>query len=200
MPLRALPSRKPRGDNPLRHTGDTVYQPVLAEAGSRPQAIEPEASRCPMHAMRLQSDALQPDDELVLPKPKRMAASYSTNEQGATELHLYYGEKEILFDEPELFAFGEGLAKQTSFPAVSATSWGAGYEWPRVRELLEHLIDEGILEFARDHAAKAASAYGPRPSPCPVMQSTVARTWFECEAITQELTGRSLELGYLELI
>jgi len=41
---------------------------------------------------------VDPDDQLILPKHKRVIAAYSSNEAGATELHLHYGEKEILFD------------------------------------------------------------------------------------------------------
>lgn len=37
-------------------------------------------------------------------------------------------------------------------------------------------------------------------SPLFPAHSTVPRTWFECEAITRELTGYPLELGYLEVV
>ena len=143
---------------------------------------------------------VDPDDQLILPKHKRVIAAYSSNEAGATELHLHYGEKEILFDEPELFAFGEGLAKQSSFVASTATTWGKGYNWLRVCTLLETLLEEGVLRHARATEPGPVPVAGARPSSLPCAHAAVPRTWIELEAITGELTGRPLELGYLESI
>jgi hypothetical protein len=56
-----------------------------------------------------------------------------------------------VFDESALFAFGETLTKYARFVAGTATDWGNGYEWPRVRELLEQLTEEGILRRAEAH-------------------------------------------------
>lgn len=145
---------------------------------------------------------LAADDELVLPKHKRVFIQYVDAESGATELRLYYGDKEISFDEPELFGFGEGLAKQSRFVASTATTWGENYEWPRIRELLEQLIEEGVLRHATcDDAPELPPTRDlARPSPLPPAPCAVARTWLEAETIIPELTGRSLELGYLELV
>jgi hypothetical protein len=154
-----------------------------------------------MHAVHVHPAALAADDMLVLPMHKRMVAQYAVNESGAPELRLYYGTKEISFDEPELFAFGETLAKQAQFRAGDATAWGGNHAWLRIKELLEQLIAEGILV----RAATAAPAVSPaadraRPSPLPPARSAQPRTWAECEAITRELTGHAVEPGYLELI
>src|SRR5262249_22999525 len=144
---------------------------------------------------------LEADDELVFPQHKRLVIQYASDAAGGTELHLYCGEKEITFDEPELFAFGEGLAKQARFVARTATTWGEGYDWPRVQELLEQLLAEGILQYADTaESDPMIPQNGIRPSPLPVAHSTVPRTWLECEAITRELTGHAVELGYLELV
>ncbi|MBM0106802.1 hypothetical protein JM946_18875 [Steroidobacter sp. S1-65] len=142
------------------------------------------------------------DDELIFPKHKRVFAQYVTGEGGVTELRLYYGDKEISFDEPELFEFGEGLAKQPRFIAGTATTWGPNYEWPRIRELLEQLVDEGVLQRATAEAEPElpASREPSRPSPLPPAPCAVPRTWLEAEALIPELTGRPLELGYLELV
>jgi hypothetical protein len=156
---------------------------------------------CPMNAIHPERPTLAADDELVFPHHKRVVAQYATDASGGRELHLYYGEKEISFDEPELFAFGEGLARYERFFARDAVAWGTGYEWPRIRALLEQLLDEGILRRVDAHTSDAVSPHpGPRPSPLPPAESAVPRTWFECEAITRELTGHPLELGYLEAI
>lgn len=144
------------------------------------------------------NEALEPHEELVFPKHKRLVAQYSADESGKRELHLYYGEKDIVFDEPELFAFGESLAREPRFVAGDALRWDEHLEWPRVREMLEHLLDEQIL--LRAAAADAQEIGGARSSLLPESQCRTPRTWFECAEITQELTGRALEMGYLELL
>ncbi len=144
---------------------------------------------------------LDPADELVLSFAKRMVVQYMTSEAGGQELHLFYGAKDISFDEPECFGFGETLATQSRFVAGSATRWGAGLPWSRVRPLLEYLLDEGVLLHARDVAVHApAPGSMVRPSPLPPSVCPVARTWHQCEAITEDLTGRPVEVGHLELI
>ncbi|MDD5319091.1 MAG: hypothetical protein PHD43_00485 [Methylococcales bacterium] len=169
----------------------------------RPKTVNNEhwqqASRCPMHAQSTEQTLLRAEDELFLPMHKRVITQYSTNESGVTELHLYYEDKEISFDEPELFAFGERLGQQSRFVAETATTWGDGYSWPRIKELLEHLIEEGILHLA-DTSESASSPGETRQISPPPAQSKEPRTWFDCEAIIAELTGRPLEMGYLELV
>lgn len=137
----------------------------------------------------------------MFPKHRRTVVQYSTGESGVAELHLYYDDKEISFDEPDLFPFGETLAKQARFTAGDATGWGEGYEWPRIRDLLQQLIEEGVLVRAA-HVDRETVVLGDAigPSPLPPSTCPVARSWDECEAITQDLAGRPVELGYLELI
>jgi hypothetical protein len=173
---------------------------ALEGVKSSTEASGPAASVCPVHDMPTAHVAVDADDELIFPKHRRVMTAYAKNLCGETELHLYYGEKEISFDEPALFAFGEELAQQARFVAKSAVTWGEGYDWPRVQELLQQLLDEGILQRASADASEDISPHGPRPSPLPPAHSTVPRTWSDCDAIMRELTGRPLELGYLELI
>ena len=178
-----------------------MNEPMLENIQASRAAHEPDATGCPGPAMPAPPRRLKADDELVFPQHKRAVTQYATDASGGTELHLYYGEKEIVFDEPELFAFGEGLAKQACFVAGTATTWGEGYDWPRVRELLEQLLAEGILRHVEANESDPMSTQnGACPSPLPAAHSTAPRTWFACEAITRELTGHSVELGYLELI
>ena len=158
-------------------------------------------SSCPMQSLQVRHKLLDANDELVFPLHKKAIVQYSVEASGARELHLYYGDKEISFDEPELFEFGESLAKQPRFIAKTALGWGSGYEWPRIQELLEQLIEEGILQYADIYEAETATGQdGNRPSPLPTALGTEPRSWFECAAITHELTGRTLDLGYLELV
>ncbi|MBL0423537.1 hypothetical protein [Ramlibacter alkalitolerans] len=145
---------------------------------------------------------IEPHDQLLLPLNKRVVVQYAAGDDGARELHLYCGAKEVIFDEPELFGFGETLAKHASFIAGSAVQWTVGYDWPQVRELLEQLVGEGVLV----HGAEAADGFssGPegkdQPSPLPPAPSDRLRTWDEFEEITREIAGRPLEEGYLELV
>ena len=178
-----------------------MHEPILASMEASHEVSGPDAATCPMPAMPAPRPVLEADDELVFVQHKRLVMQYATDASGVTELHLYCGEKEISFDEPELFAFGEGLAKHARFVARTATTWGEGYDWPRVRELLEQLLAEEILQYAdADESGPIATQNVTCPSPLPVARSTVPRTWFECEAITRELTGHTVELGYLELV
>ncbi|MGE0484411.1 MAG: hypothetical protein AB7Q81_09755 [Gammaproteobacteria bacterium] len=161
-------------------------------------ALDGDEAVCPFAAA--ESDAaLQPRDVLVLPLHRRMVSQYVERDDGVTELCLYYDDKEISFDEPELFAFGEGFARRAQFVAVEATRWGAGYAWPRVRALLEELIEAGVLERA-DGAALRRRPGGSRPNPLPAAPATTVRGWQDCAAITRELTGRELPLAYLECV
>jgi hypothetical protein len=143
---------------------------------------------------------VQPSDRLSVPHRKRMSHAYVTTEAGGSELCIYYGAKEVTFDEERLFAFGEQLVSQSSFTAESATSWGPGYEWSEVRSLLEALVGEGIIKHGDSAGDQRGGGLVPSrlpPSVCPVPRSWSAG---DCEALTRELGGRPVELGYLEAV
>ena len=198
-PLRSHPYRR---FDVTRNAVPTGSQP----AATAPQTPDTDAPRAHGETPAPAAEArrfVDPDDELALPLHKRVVAQYAKNDDGATELRLFYGDKEISFDEPDLFGFGEALARQSRFVAREATQWGQGQDWDRVREMLEQLIDAGILypaDEVPDERLARTTADGARPSPLPPAPATVARTWQDCESITRELTGRPLELGYLELV
>ena len=86
---------------------------------------------CPMDGMPSEDPQLDENTNLLFREHRHLFVEYSTAESGDRELHLYYGDKEIAFDDPELFAFGEGLAKHERFMAREATTWGSGYEGAR---------------------------------------------------------------------
>ena len=75
------------------------------ETESSKERIRQEASGCPLQTMQLQRTVLDADDELVFPKHTCVFTQYSADASGAAELHLYYGEKEISFDEPGLWSY-----------------------------------------------------------------------------------------------
>ena len=105
----------------------------------------PDAPRCPLHAVPTAQATLAPHDELVLPLHWRTVTQMAQTADGATALRLYHGDKEITFDEPELFAFGQGLAQQSRFAAGTATTWGPAYSWQQLQPLLTQLLDAGCL-------------------------------------------------------
>ncbi|HPU50458.1 MAG TPA: hypothetical protein PK359_02775 [Burkholderiaceae bacterium] len=170
------------------------------------QATEPSATaHCPHAGAGAQAPSagglLERDDMLVFPLNKRAVAQYADGEDGGRELRLYYDDKEISFDEPDLFAFGERLAQSSQFSAGSTVTWGPGYEWPRVRDLLVQLIETDVLRHADESdSGLRQRPEGARPSPLPPGPAERARSWIEVEELTRELTGVPLEAGYLELV
>lgn len=149
---------------------------------------------------------LAPTDRLHRPHARRTVLQYGDNAEGRRELRLFHGELEISFDEPELFTFGETLAQRPCFAAGEALHWGEPGPWPRVRSLLEQLVDAGLLQRLQagsegDEAEAAVRGEaGARPSPLPPARSTRPRSWNEGPALMAELTGRPLETGWLELV
>jgi hypothetical protein len=139
-------------------------------------------------------------DLLSVPHRKRMSHAYVVSDAGVRELCIYYGTKEISFDEEHLFPFGEQLASQGSFVAGDATSWGPGYDWDELRPLLESLLAEGILQHGEQPDDPRGG--GLVASPLPPASCTMPRSWSaaDAESITRELGGRPVEIGNLEAI
>ena len=166
-------------------------------------SLDPTAAACPFHGKAV-SAGLQRRDVLALPMHKRVVTQYAVNESGQRELRLFYGHQEISFDEPDMFAFGEALGKQSRFRALDAMSWGEGYTWDRVSELLSQLIGAGILRVLtaddEDSDPAARDDVGDRPSPLPPAPNTTPRHWDDAQALMSELTGHPLDPAYLELV
>jgi hypothetical protein len=143
-------------------------------------------------------EVLSPGETLFVPNRKRLSCSYRINEAGVRELRLDYGRKEIFFDEPHLFAFGEQLVAEPTFTGARATAWGPGYTWDELRPLLEVLLDEGIL--ARGDETREPRPGGIVESRLPPSVCPAPRYWTtdNCEAITTALSGHAVEIGYLE--
>lgn len=168
---------------------------VVSETLNSVNSNTPSVAVCPMHKVNVSAEV-----ELLFPMAKRTICRYVTDHNGARELIIYCGDKEISFDEPELFSFGKNLTKQSRFIAKEALKWQEGVEWSRIKALLEQLIIEGILEIAEQSSVHSGNHFGARESLLPPAQCTKARTWFESAEITEELTGRLLDLGYLEMV
>ncbi len=162
------------------------------------------AARCPFghdgHDGHDGHRSLQPDDELALPQHRRAVVQRATRPDGTRELTLYLGDKDVSFDEPDLFAFGEALARQGRFLAGEATRWAPTRPWAELRGLLQTLLDEGVLVHASELPAAAPAADPDRPAPLPPGPNPHPRQWREGAALMHELTGRALEPGWLELV
>lgn len=148
---------------------------------------------------------LSPDDRLVLPMPRRLVVQMGVDPQGAPQLRLFHERKEISFDDPSTFGFGQALARQERFAAGEACTWGEGCDWPTAAERLQALLDEGVLRRDDGDARTAArrqptSADGERPSPLPPAPAQVPRSWDDAPALMRELTGRALDPAHLELV
>ena len=175
----------------------------LATSPVNQPTIDPAAERCPAAPGAARGEGLQPDDVLTLPRHRRMVTQFDRDpETGQQELRLYYDDQEVSFDEPELFTFGLTLAQQSRFVASDALGWGQPGDWTRVRGLLEQLLDAGVLQPARagEREPRIADAAGARPSPLPPSRCARPRSWHELPDLMRELTGRALEIGWLELV
>lgn len=169
-------------------------------------------SECPWHghaqgeadaARASKRASLQPEDALRLPTPKRLVVQYAEDPDGSRELTLYHEQVEISFDEPDMFAFGEALAHQTRFVAGDAVAWGQGYPWDRVRDLLQQLLDAGVLvrgDRGDELVDWEDAPVGDRPSPLTSSASVRPRQWQELPGLMTELVGRPLDLAHLECV
>jgi hypothetical protein len=142
---------------------------------------------------------LSPDDELVFPMSKAAFAQYWEEAETPRELRVFYKDKEIAFDDPAFFSFGENLIKQSTFRAGDALEWGAN-DWPKLRGMLEDLVEAGVLHYADE---------GPPPPPLRheereslLLQARCSRpmTWDDAEEIFSIISTGPLETGYVELV
>jgi hypothetical protein len=142
---------------------------------------------------------------LCIPKRRRLVHSKVKGAEGQDELHIFYGEKEIVFDEPELMTFGQRLLEVDRFRAEEAMAWSDAehHDWEKVRELLEALLDQEILKRAAESTAAApAKGYPERLGQAPEGREpqTFSARDDRCPFITQQAYGRPIELANLEAI
>jgi hypothetical protein len=149
----------------------------------------------PPHVRR----ALRPDDELVFPLSKGAFAQYWEEPGAPRELRLFYQDKEVAFNDPALFPFGEALAGRTRFRAGEATAWGP-LAWPRVRGLLEPLVAAGILRHADEVDVPDLPRHEARPSPLAPAPCAHPPTWDDEGQTIRAISGKPLDPGHLELV
>ncbi|MCK8501915.1 hypothetical protein VZQ01_21430 [Myxococcus faecalis] len=148
--------------------------------------------------------SVDPHETLYVPLRRRFIKEYLTSPEGVRELHIYYGTREISIEEQDLHSFGEQLCLEDSFMAGNATKWTTGepYPWERVKELLEALLEEGVvtreaptLAFESESHRKYLAMEARRVAPTEPL-------WWNPDApeVMRRLTGRPLELGFLEAV
>ncbi|MEM7307357.1 MAG: hypothetical protein AAF682_11835 [Planctomycetota bacterium] len=153
---------------------------------------------------------LQPDDDLFIPSWRRLLHEERPCGRNRTALYLYYSNKELCFDEPWLVPFARGLLTHERFRAGSTRTWADGepYAWSTVRELLETLVEEGIVRHAGDDAPPAQDAtLAPRsstggPGVEPVDAPDTTRCWSRahdrCAELGAGVFGVPFDLNQLE--
>lgn len=150
---------------------------------------------------------LQPSDVLWIPKRRRLTHSRFKAEDGQEILHLFYGEIELIFDEPDIAPLGEKLIEVERFRADEAMTWsnGSPHDWTRIRDLLQALLDQEVLKIYTESAKVAAEQYPQRlglaPDDRPVQTfSAAGQGPSRCPVITQEAFGHAYDLENLELM
>lgn len=149
-------------------------------------------------------EELQPSEVLCIPKRRRLTHTRFKNEEGQDVLHLFYGEVEIIFDEPDLAPVGEKLLELERFRADEARTWSnaAPHEWEKIRELLQALIDQRVLKRYSEEPADVNASFPQRLGLAPVDREprTFSAHDNRCPAITEEAFGRGVELANLEVL
>jgi hypothetical protein len=143
--------------------------------------------------------ALHQDDELIFPLSKGAFTQYWEDEETPRELRVYYRDKEIAFDDPAFFSFGETLVKQQRFRAGDSLQWG-DYEWSKVRQMLEDLVEADVLKYA-DEVVDVPGALRHEERETLLMPAKIeyGKTWDDAEEIMTMISGKPLETGYVEL-
>jgi hypothetical protein len=89
----------------------------------------------------------------MLKVSRRAPMTYAVDKdpEGDPEFYLYYGNREVSVTGAWV-PFLKTMITKERFTAHSATTWAAEgkYPWKTVREYLELLVDQGILELERN--------------------------------------------------
>jgi len=148
---------------------------------------------------------LQPSEVLFIPRRRRLTHSRIKNEEGQEILHLFYGEIELIFDEPDIAPLGEKLMEVERFRAEEAMAWSnaAPHDWEKVRDLLQALIDQQVLKPFAEVPTSAKETFPARLGLAPegreprAFNSTDAA---RCPVLTEEAFGRAFDLSNLEVV
>src|SRR5215831_141702 len=148
---------------------------------------------------------LQPSEVLYIPKRKRLTHARIKGEDGQDVLHLFYGQTELIFDEPDVAPFGEKLLEVEQFRAEDAMAWsnGAPHSWEKIRELLESLLDIKVLTRVSEvPPGRSQESYPSRLGEVPEGREpqTFGGHADRCPVLTEQAFGRALDLSNLEVL
>lgn len=148
---------------------------------------------------------LEPTEVLFIPKRRRLTHARLKGEDGAEVLHLFYGDVELIFDEPDVAPLGEKLLEVEQFRADEAMAWSnaSPHPWEKTRELLEALLEQKVLLRVADApASKPTETYPLRLGEAPEGREPMTFSGHEnrCPHITEEAYGRAFDLENLEVL
>jgi hypothetical protein len=147
---------------------------------------------------------LQPSEVLFIPRRRRLTHGRFKNEEGQEILHLFYGEVELIFDEPDVAPLGEKLMEVERFRADEAMAWSnaAPHTWEKIRDLLQALIDQNVLKRLSESSATGAETFPQRLGLAPEGRQPLTFGGHDdrCPALTEEGFGRTFDLSNLEVL
>lgn len=181
-------------------SSDSEQSDVMEQAQFDGAEIDTVAAEAGASALVAPKRDLQHGDELILPLMKSVILQYQGPADAPEALRFFYWDKEVTFDDPAQFAFGEALAKQSRFVACEAMGW-AGGDWPTVKQMLEDLIEAEILSYADDiFALPMKVERQDRESPLPPARIFEPPVWDDDGKTMTFITGEPLEVGQLEMV
>jgi hypothetical protein len=148
---------------------------------------------------------LQPTEVLHIPKRRRLTHARLKGEDGQEVLHLFYGEVELIFDEPDIAPLGEKLLEVVQFRAEDAMAWSNAepHSWEKIRELLQALLDQKVLtRVSEAPAGRPAEAFPARLGEAPEGREPLTYSGHDdrCPVVTEQGFGRAFDLANLEVL
>ena len=148
---------------------------------------------------------LQPDEVLYIPKRRRLTHARIKGEDGALVLHVFYGDVELIFDEPDIAPLGDKLIEVEQFRAEEAMAWsnGAPHSWDKIRELLEALLEQKVLiRVSEAPTGRPTEAFPSRLGDVPEGREPLSYSGHDdrCPVITEQGFGRAFDLSNLEVL
>ncbi|GEN09070.1 hypothetical protein SAMN05443572_105327 [Myxococcus fulvus] len=148
---------------------------------------------------------LQADELLYIPNRKRLTHDRLDAGDGQKVLHLFYGEVELIFDEPDIAPLGEKLLQVEQFQASDAMAWsdGAPHSWEKIRDLLEMLMEQRVLRRVSEApTGRTAVSYPERLGDVPAGREPLTFGGHDnrCPVLTEQAFGRAFELSNLEVV
>jgi len=151
---------------------------------------------------------LQPSEVLCIAKRRRLTHTRLKNEDGQEILHLFYGEVELIFDEPDIAPVGEKLMEVERFRAEEAMSWSnaAPHDWEKVRDLLQGLLEHQVLKRVAESPTESpegrTESFPQRLGLAPDDRKpeTFSGHGGRCPVLTEAAVGRAFDLSNLEVV